>query len=31
VFALSQEAAKKSLEKSAERVRCLEDDLAKSR
>ncbi|XP_068499326.1 nuclear-pore anchor isoform X2 [Phaseolus vulgaris] len=27
----SQEAAKKSLEKSAERVRCLEDDLAKSR
>ncbi|XP_058722837.1 nuclear-pore anchor-like isoform X1 [Vicia villosa] len=27
----SQEAAKKSLEKAAERVRCLEDDLAKSR
>ncbi|KHN48848.1 Nuclear-pore anchor [Glycine soja] len=26
----SQEAAKKSLEKAAERVRCLEDDLAKS-
>ncbi|TKY49466.1 Nuclear-pore anchor [Spatholobus suberectus] len=27
----SQEVAKKSLEKAAERVRCLEDDLAKSR
>ncbi|CAL0335128.1 unnamed protein product [Lupinus luteus] len=27
----SQEAAKKSLEKAGERVRCLEDDLAKSR
>ncbi|CAJ1958251.1 unnamed protein product [Sphenostylis stenocarpa] len=27
----SQEAAKKSLEKATERVRCLEDDLAKSR